>query len=311
MFKNATIYKITGPAVFDVPAIEVALQSAEFFPTSGTQQKSIGFVPPREVNGALVEVVDSQLIIKVMIETRSVPASAINAEFALQQAQHEDETGRKMGKKEARGVKDDIMLALLPNAFPKQGAVFVWIDRDNRRVLLDSTSTGRLDDVVTLLVRSIEGFTIAEVAMQTSSAALMALALTEGEFTQNFSIDRECELKASDESAAVVRYAKHSLDTDEVKQHIRQGKMPTKLALTWNDRLSFVLTENFQIRKIGFLDVVFEGGDPDADDTFDGDVMIATGELSGMLDDLIDAHGGIVDATDDADPVFANEDDEL
>lgn len=38
-----------------------------------------------------------------------------------------------------------------------------------------------------------------------------------------FNADRETELKAADESKAVVRYARHPLDIDEVRQHIEHG----------------------------------------------------------------------------------------
>jgi recombination associated protein RdgC len=109
-------------------------------------------------------------------------------------------------------------------------------------------------------------------------------------------VDRECELKAADESKAVVRYTRHALDTDEVVQHIANGKVPTRLAMTWNDRVSFVLTEALQLKKVAFLDVVADeaptaAGDR-ADDHFDADVAIATGELSRLLPDLLEALGG-------------------
>ena len=106
-----------------------------------------------------------------------------------------------------------------------------------------------------------------------------------------FSIDRECELKSADESKAVVRYARHPLDIEEVQQHIQQGKLPTKLALTWDDRVSFMLTEGLQVRKLSFLDTVFEGTKAD-DGGFDTDVAIATGELVKLIPDLIEALGG-------------------
>jgi recombination associated protein RdgC len=105
-------------------------------------------------------------------------------------------------------------------------------------------------------------------------------------------VDRECELKAADESKAVVRYTRHALDTDEVKQHIEGGKMPTRLALTWNDRVSLVLTEGMQLKKLGFLDVVFEGASTGKDDGFDADVAIATGELQKLLPAMLEALGG-------------------
>ena len=119
----------------------------------------------------------------------------------------------------------------------------------------------------------------------------MAHWLKEQEPPVGFSIDRECELKSADEAKAVVRYGRHPLDIDEVREHIKQGKLPTKLAMTFYDRVSFVLTESLQIKKLTFLDTVFEGQKQD-DGGFEADVAIATGELSKLIPDLIDALGG-------------------
>ena len=70
-----------------------------------------------------------------------------------------------------------------------------------------------------------------------------------------------------------------------------KDKLPSKLAMTWDDRVSFVLTEGLQIKNITLLDAVMDGNSKD-DSGFDTDVAIATGELSSLLPDLIVALGG-------------------
>ena len=83
-------------------------------------------------------------------------------------------------------------------------------------------------------------------------------------------------------------------------QHIAQGKMPTKLALTWSDRVSFVLIDGLQIKKLALLDVAFENAqskDDGAADHFDADVAIATGELRKLIPELLAALGGEFVAT--------------
>ena len=52
-----------------------------------------------------------------------------------------------------------------------------------------------------------------------------------------------------------------------------------------------MLTEGLQIKKVSFLDTVFEGTKAD-DGGFDTDVAIATGELVKLIPDLIEALGG-------------------
>jgi recombination associated protein RdgC len=74
---------------------------------------------------------------------------------------------------------------------------------------------------------------------------------------------------------------------------VESGKLPTRLALTWDSRVSFVLTEGMQLRKLTFLEVVFEGTSGSGKDNgFDADAAIATGELRKLLPDLFEALGG-------------------
>jgi hypothetical protein len=125
-----------------------------------------------------------------------------------------------------------------------------------------------------------------------SPEAAMADWLVSGEPPTPFTIDRDCELKAADGEKPVVRYARHALDLPEIREHIAAGKRPTRLALTWNGRVSFTLTESLQLKKIAFLDGVFEGRVADGDEGFDANAAIATGELAPMIGELIDALGG-------------------
>ena len=71
------------------------------------------------------------------------------------------------------------------------------------------------------------------------------------------------------------------------------GKLPTRLALTWRGRVSFVLADTLQLRRIEFVDGVLDDAAPDdRDDAFDADAALFTGELGRLLPDLIDALGG-------------------
>ncbi len=291
------MYRMVSPWTLAVEQLEAALQDGCFVPCGASQEKSVGWVPPRgQAHGALVEVVGGQWLLKLMVEIKAVPGSVVKRRVEEQVQHITASTGRKPGKKEIRELREDARTALLPMAFSKQGTVQVWIDPRAGMLMLDAGSQSRADEVMTCLVKAVDGLAVQLVNTQTSPAAAMAHWLATREAPTGFSVDRECELKAADESKAVVRYTRHALDTDEVSQHIAMGKVPTRLALTWNDRVSLVLTEALQLKKIAFLDVVFEGA-PEApgdrkDDNFDTDAVIATGELSALIPDLVEALGG-------------------
>jgi recombination associated protein RdgC len=294
MFKNLIPYRLTALAIDALGANE-ALEIAQFVPCGASQEKSIGWIEPRgEANGPLVESVNGQWILKLMIETRAVPGAAI-AKKAAEWAVHiESTTGRKPGKKETREAKDDIKLALLPMAFSKESSVWVWIDPAANLLVIDAASQARADKVVTMLAKCIPGLALRLIDTKVSPTAAMSDWLITQEPPAGFTVDRECELKAADESKAVVRYTRNPLDIEEVKAHVESGKLPVMLALTWGSRVSFVLTEGLQVKKLAFLDVVFDGASSGKDDGFDADVLITTSELRKMLPDLLDALGGEV-----------------
>ncbi len=293
MFKNLIIYRLAPEWNATAAQIEDGLSANRFVECGSTQEKSTGWCEPRgEAHGPLLETVDGQILLKLMIETRALPASVVTRKVRERVAHIEASTGRKPGKKETRDLKDDIRLELLPLAFTKQLAVGLWIDRKARLLLIDAASQARTDDVVTMLVKSIPGLAVTLLNTRVSPTAAMAQWLISQEAPAGFSVDRECELKAADESKAVVRYARHPLDTEEVRLHVQAGKLPTRLALTWNDRVSFVLTENLQIKKLAFLDVVFDKVSTGKDDGFDAEAAIATAELRQLLAGLIVALGG-------------------
>ena len=78
----------------------------------------------------------------------------------------------------------------------------------------------KADEVVTHLVKALDGIVLTPLHTAQSPAAAMSAWLTSGEAPSGFSVDRECELKSPDESKSAVRYARHALDIDEVRQHI-------------------------------------------------------------------------------------------
>ena len=291
------MYRMVAGWPSQVAVLEQALQSARFLECAALQDKSVGWVEPRgHAHGALVEVVAGQWMLKLMIEVKVLPASVVRRKVQEQIDHIETTTGRTPGKKERRDLTEDARMALLPQAFTKQGSVRVWANPATGVLVTDAGSQKKADEVMTWLIKAIDGLAVQRIDTQTSPSAAMAGWLADQEGPADFTVDRECELKASDESRAVVRYTRHALDTAEVSQHIAMGKMPTRLALTWNDRVSFVLTEDLQLKKVTFLEAVFAGatsapGDSE-DDTFDADVAIATGELSQLLPDLIEALGG-------------------
>ena len=288
MFKNVTAYRIGAHWNASLAEIESALSSNRFIECSPGQDKSVGWIEPRGIaHGPLLENIGGQWIVKLMIETKSVPSSVVKRKADLEIQEIESKTGRKPGKKEKREMCEDILHSLMPQAFAKQGAVTVWINPKDRLLAIDAASTGKADEVITQLVRALPSLDLNLLQTATSPQTAMAawlLAVNSDEIPASLNVEKECVLKSGAEDQPMVRYTRHILSTEEVRKHVREGKLPTQLALSWEGKASFVLTDNLQFKKLSFLD----GTEPDSintqgEDKFDANVVLSTG-LLGPLD---------------------------
>ena len=317
MFKSATFFRIASD--FTLPpldALEEALQSAQFMPCGATQAESIGWVAPRgNKSTVLAEAVGGSVVLRLCIERRPLPASAVKDAVEQLVEKYKQETGRERASaKIKKEFKEEAMLTLLPRAFTKRSSTTLWIDPVNKFLVIDSGSLTGADKVVSQLIEAISEVPgsrpgIMAKPVQTTLAAGTAMAhwLQSRDAPVGFTVDRDCELKMPDDQKSTVRYSRHTLEIDEVSQHIESGKVPTQLAMTWNERVSFVLTDAAQIRKIKLLDVVLDGVQENGkdDDGFDTDAAIVTGELSALIPDLLEALGGEL-AAEQAAPAAQN-----
>ncbi len=297
MFKNVMVYRIGEGFAPTLAEVQAALQPMQFVECGASQEKSVGWIPPRgEAYGPLIESVGGQWIVKLMIESKAVPGNVVRRQADERIAEIEAATGRKPGKKEKRDIMDDVLMSLLPQAFARQSTVIVWMDLENRRLVLNSGSQGKADEAISALMNVLGGLSVSLIQTVTSPQAAMTqwlLAPTEDEWPADLSVERETVLKSTGEDAASVRFTRHHLANDDVRKHVLEGKLPTQLALSWDGRVAFVLTETLQLKKVQFLDgVMDESGTDKNEDRFDGDVALSTGLLGPLLDSLIEALGG-------------------
>jgi recombination associated protein RdgC len=93
----------------------------------------------------------------VRIDTKNVPTSEIRKKAQASADHIETTTGRKPGKREMKGLQEEAKQALLPTAFTRESHVWVWMDLASNILYTDAISGPKLDDVISLLVRALDG----------------------------------------------------------------------------------------------------------------------------------------------------------
>ncbi len=292
-FKNLQIYRLPAPWAYTPEQLEAALAPQSFVPCTSNELLRQGWDSPRN-NGMLVHTVNKQMLILLGTEKKLLPSSVINQVAKAKAAEMEEAQGFAPGKKAMKELKERVADELLPRAFSIRSNVWTWIDPVNGWLVVDAASPAKADDVIKLLLKAVDKLPLESLRVQQSPVGVMTAWLETDEAPVGFTIDQDTELRATGESKATVRFVKHTLDPDDVRRHIAQGKQCTRLAMTWDDKISFTLTEQLAIKSIKPLDVIKENESSTKNDEerFDGDMMLMTGELNKMMNDIVEALGG-------------------
>ena len=293
-FKNLQLHRLPAPWSVTPAQMEKWLAPHAFAPGNSVEMQSHGWASPRD-NDSLVYSLNGQMLLTFRTEKKLLPASVVTQVTKARAADLEEQQGFKPGRKQMRELKEQVTNELLPRAFSIRRDTRVWIDTKNGWLVIDAASQAVADEVRGLLVKSIDQLPLGTVRVTQSPVAAMTGWLVAGEGPAGFTLDQDTELRSPAEGNATVRYAGHALDAEDMRRHIEAGKQCMRLAMTWNDRVSFVLTPSLRIKRIAPLDVLKEAGDPTAqndDERFDSDLTLMTAELDRMLGDLLDALGG-------------------
>jgi recombination associated protein RdgC len=243
----------------------------------------------------LVHSANKQILFALGVEQKLLPTTIVNRFAKERVADIEAQQGYKVGRKEMKELKEAITEELLPRAFALQRTTYAWLDQVNGYLVIDAASSAKTEELLELMNKTLDNLPFKPLHTTISPVAAMTDWLAGNNAPAGFTIDRELELRATGESKATIRYANHELEGEEILKHIAAGKRVTRLGMTWNDRISFVLTESMQIKRIEFLDIIKEESTTqaeDADELFELDFTLMTGELAKLLADLTEALGG-------------------
>ena len=289
-FRNLQLYRLKAGWEIAPAQLEACLNARSLQPCGSQDMESRGWVSPRG-DDVLLHAVGRQWLIALGMESRLLPSSVVRQEAEARAESLAERQGYKPGRRQMKELYEQITQELLPRAFTRHRRTWVWIDPVNGWLGIDTSSAARAEDVLECLRQVLDDFPLTLLRTARSPASVMADWLA-GDAPRGFTIDQDCELRS--EEKATVRYAHHPLDGGEIRNHLATGKMPTRLALTFSDRVSFVLTDKLEIKRLDFLDVVREalGNENDTEALFDAEFALMTGELVRLLPVLIEALGG-------------------
>ena len=297
-FRNARVFRFTKPFDISAEELEEKLQADAFKPCGPQETSRQGWVPPLGKHGEqLVHSAGGYHLIALRKEEKIIPGSVVKEAVEEKAEAIEIDQGRKVRRKEKDEIKEQVMLEMLPQAFSKNRRSFAYLAPKDGVLVVDAGSAKQAEDLASTLRKSLGSLPVRPPAVEQAPAFTFTGWLNETiDLPGQVVLGNECELKDPSEDGGVVRCKGLDLKADEIRNHLDAGMQVTKLSLTWDDNVSFVLDEELGIRRLKFGETLQDQlDDVDADDAaakFDAAFTLMTLELSRLIPGLLEAMGG-------------------
>lgn len=295
-FKNLMSYRLTKSLEWNLTQLQTQLETCRFHPCGVQDQSKFGWSAPLRGSDLLYFSVGKQILLVAQKEEKMLPANVVKRELAHRIESLEEKENRKLKKNEKQTLKDDVVMNLLPRAFSKNQYTALWIDTESGLLHLDAASAKRAEDVLALLRKSLGSLSVVPLAFANEPSTILTDWITQDNLPHWLIVLEEAELRGSQEDS-VIRCKKQPLENEDILALLQEGKkVVSKLALEWEDTLTFVFNEDGSLKRLKFADSVREKNEDiskeDFAQRFDADFVLMTGILAKLTENLLEAFGG-------------------
>ncbi len=295
-FKNLVIYRLPADWSLTAAELEERLARRPLQPCTGYDLQTRGWVPPAGAtgDGRYVRTVQGHHLLALGVHQKILPAAVINQMAKDRAVELAAQQGHPVGRRQMRELKERVGDELRAKALTRRSEMRAWLDPERGRFIVDAASTTKAEELVETLRDTLGTFAVQLLDTTHSPAAAMGSWLLAGRAPGRFNIEQDLELQARDDSKSAVKYVRHPLDGKDIHKHISGGKSVVRLGLSWHARVALVLNAELQVRRVQFLDVDEDKAESqhEADEQFDVDFALMSGEVGQMLDELVAALGG-------------------
>lgn len=289
-FKQLQFFQLSDSIRFLPEDFAAKLESLTFEPCSPAMPASIGWVSPVEEDDApLVHAVNGYMMLCLQTEEKILPATVIRQELKEKIKQVEARDNRKVRQKEKLSLKDEVTLTLLTRAFSKLTRLYAYIDTKNHCLVLATTNKKKTEQFISMFKKSVSE-DIQPLELK-KPAPIITQWLKNQHYPTSFSIEKSAVLQDIKQQNRIIRCKQQDLFASAIQSLIEDGCEVKQLGLSWQDRVNFVLVDDFSLSSIQYQDEITEQAKELEPETkqqhFNADFFIMTETLSQLLQDLL------------------------
>ena len=270
--------------------LEDQLEKLEFEPCRAHTPMSSGWISPLEEDDYFVHSYKNYLLFCLQIEEKVIPAYVIRQELKGKVKELESAQGRKISPKEKYALKDEIYKALLPQAFSRITKIYAYFDTSNKRLILNTTNAKKTETFISMLQKTIDDIAIISLPLK-NLHTIMTNWIQRDSLPKVFGIEDSCVLKEPAIASKVIRFKGQDLFAKGLQLFLADGYKVDQIVINWQDRVTFVLKENFHICTIKYIEKITTEKANDSAETeeekFIADFILMTDLFNTLLNDLL------------------------
>lgn len=300
LFRNLTLFRFP-PLLADSRGLAVQTRLADALyehalrPIGDLELSSQGFVSPfGRGESSLSHRTGDAILLTLGGETRVIPGPAVSNAVADELERIRKEEDRVAGARERKRIKEAVLTELLPRVIPRPWRLQAYLDLKLGWCVIDTSSRKSAENFVSALREALGSFPAVPANAESSPRALLTSWIAGEPMPDGFVLGDECELRDPVDAGAVIKCRRQQLEADEIREHLKTGKQVFRVALTFNDRLSFVIGEDLVIRKLKFLEAAMESLDQGERDSQRAEIEAVFALMSGELRVLLKRLGDVL-----------------
>jgi recombination associated protein RdgC len=290
MFRNVRFYRIKAPWPKTEDELSEQLSKLAFKPCGPYSEMSSGWeAPATELPDTLCRRLNGADLLRLRTQTRVLPAAAINEALGDRLKDYETRMQEKPSAKQKRRLKAELREELLPKALVKSERVNGFYIHALGLLGIEAgseTKAERFLDCLRIAFGELEAVPL--IFDKPVSDWLNAMFL--GSVPENFRLGRECRMQEPTMGGAVVNWKDIDLSDASIRKHVIDGMRVERLALEFDDIMSFVLDQNGAVSKLKFVgdeaSAEIESSDESQVAKQDAQFVLLTGTLTRFVDGL-------------------------
>lgn len=300
-FKNAQVYKLADSFAgsndrLSPVTLSEKMEEHEFGACLEQQAVSMGWVPAIPGTENKVHANGDNWLICLKRQERILPGPVIQKALTEKVDQIQNAEDRRVGSKERRTLKDEVIFSMLPKAFTKDSLHYAYINLRLGLMVVDSASESMSDTVTSFLRETIGSLPCSLLQSHCQPAQSLTNWLKEPSLiATNWKLIPKLKMTQSSNSDVKVSFVNVELDSEEIKVALEHDGQVMEIDIEWKERLSACINSKAQIKRIKFSDLVteqaFNDGGDDRAAQFDASFMLMATDINCLIVEMVALFG--------------------